>query len=64
MMVQFYKLIHKRYDSETGEAISDKVKEITLKHVENEKSFKEKEKSFIESDIASLDAIISDINSL
>ena len=59
-----YKLTEKRFNSSTGEALSDKVSVVELSDYENEKSRFESEKSIIEVDIAELAKIITDIKAL
>ena len=58
------KLTEKRFNSSTGEALSDKVSVVELSDYENEKSRFESEKAVIEVDIAELAKIITDIKAL
>ena len=59
-----YKLTEKRFNSSTGEALSDNVHVVELSNYEDEKSRLENEKSIIEVDIAELAKIITDIKAL
>ena len=58
------KLTEKRFDSSTGEALSDNVHVVELSNYEDEKSRLENEKAIIEVDIAELEKIITDIKAL
>tara|TARA_R100000152_G_C6781193_1_gene215190 strand:+ start:604 stop:864 length:261 start_codon:yes stop_codon:yes gene_type:complete len=62
--VDVIKLTEKRFNSSTGEALSDVVREVELSSYELEKSSLEAEKLKIEADIAELDKIIIDIKAL
>ena len=57
-------LTEKRYDSSTGVAASDSVREVRISDYESEKASYEAEKTSLEARIAGLTAIISDINAL
>jgi len=57
-------LTEKKFNSATGEALSDVVHEVELSHYESEKSHLEDEKSAMETDIAELAKIITDIKAL
>ena len=57
-------LTEKRYDSSTGVAAPDSVREVRVGDYESEKVRYEAEKSRAEARIAGLTAIISDINAL
>ena len=57
-------LTEKRFNSSTGEALSDNVHVVELSNYEDEKSRLENEKSIIEVDIAELAKIITDIKAL
>ena len=59
-----YKLTEKRFDSSTGEALSDSVNEVSLDDYEHEKSRLEEEKARLEVDITELGKIITDIKAL
>ena len=58
------KLTEKRFNSSTGEALSDGVHVVELHDYEDEKSRLESEKAIIEVDIAELAKIITDIKAL
>ena len=58
------KLTEKRFNSSTGEALSDGVSEVDLRTYKSEKSNLEAEKARIEVDIAELGKIITDIKAL
>tara|TARA_R110002020_G_scaffold415986_1_gene625218 strand:- start:259 stop:507 length:249 start_codon:yes stop_codon:yes gene_type:complete len=57
-------LTEKKFNSSTGEALSDVVHEVELSHYKSKKSHLESEKSTIEVDIAELAKIITDIEAL
>mgnify|MGYP005831334415 CR=1 FL=1 len=57
-------LTEKKFNSATGEALSDVVHEVELSNYKNDKSQLESEKSIIETDIAELAKIITDIEAL
>ena len=57
-------LTQKRFDSSTGEALSDGVREVDLNQYESEKSSLEAEKAAIEVEITELGKIITDIKAL
>tara|TARA_R100000306_G_scaffold35885_1_gene36322 strand:+ start:49 stop:312 length:264 start_codon:yes stop_codon:yes gene_type:complete len=57
-------LTEKRFDSHTGEALSDSVHEVELDMYKNDKSTKEAEKVTLETDITELGKIITDIEAL
>ena len=58
------KLTSKKFDSSTGEALSDNVREVSLSDYEREQSYLNAEKSKIEADLAELAKIITDIKAL
>ena len=58
------KLTEKRFNSSTGVALSDVVREVLLQDYESEKLSLESDKSRIEADITELDKIIIDIKAL
>ena len=57
-------LTEKRFNTSTGEALSDSVREVSLSDYESEKSHLNAEKANIEADVAELAKIITDIKSL
>ena len=57
-------LTEKRFDSSTGEALSDKVREVSLSDYESEQSHLNSEKARIEADLTELAKIITDIKAL
>ena len=57
-------LTEKKFNSATGEALSDVVHEVELSHYKNEKVKLEAEVSALEADIAELAKIITDIEAL
>jgi len=57
-------LTEKRFNSSTGEALSDGVHEVRLEDYKSEKAHLEAEKATIETDIAELAKIITDIEAL
>ena len=57
-------LTEKRYDSSTGVAADDVVREVNVSDYEYEKAKCESEKSAVESKIAGLASIITDIKAL
>ena len=57
-------LTEKRFNSSTGEALSDGVSEVDLRMYKSEKSHLEAEKAAIEVDITELGKIITDIEAL
>ena len=57
-------LTEKRFDSHTGEALSDSVHVIDLDMYKHDKASKEGEKASLETDIAELGKIITDIEAL
>ena len=57
-------LTEKRFDSHTGEALSDSVHEVQLDMYKHDKASKEAEKVILETDIAELGKIITDIEAL
>ena len=57
-------LTEKKFNSATGEALSDVVHEVELSNYKNDKSRLESEKLNIETDIAELAKIITDIEAL
>ena len=57
-------LTEKRFDSHTGEALSDSVHEVNLYEYKSEKTSKEAEKASLETDITELGKIITDIEAL
>ena len=59
-----YKLTQKRFDSHTGEALSDSVNEVRLGEYESEQSHLTAEKTRIDADLAELAKIITDIKAL
>ena len=59
-----YKLTEKRFDSSTGEALSDSVREVRVDDYESDKSRLEEEKARLEVDITELGKIITDIKAL
>ena len=59
-----YKLTEKRFNSSTGEALSDSVIEVLLNDYESEKSRLEAQKAELEVDITELGKIITDIKAL
>ena len=59
-----YKLTQKRFDSSTGEALSDMVREVELSNYESEQSQLNVEKARLEIDLAELAKIITDIKAL
>ena len=61
---EIIKLTEKRFDSSTGEAISDMVVRVQLDDYKEKKSQLASEKSDIESLITELDKIITDIEAL
>ena len=58
------KLTSKKFDSSTGEALSDNVREVRLNDYESEQSHLNAEKARIEVDLAELAKIITDIKAL
>ena len=58
------KLTEKRFNSSTGEALSDSVIEVLLNDYESEKSRLEAQKAELEVDITELGKIITDIKAL
>ena len=62
--VDVIKLTQKKFNGNTGEALSDLVREVELSDYENEKSHLESEKTALESKISGLTAIIADIKAL
>ena len=54
----------KKFDSSTGEALSDNVREVRLNDYESEQSHLNAEKARIEVDLAELAKIITDIKAL
>ena len=61
---EIVQLTEKRFNSSTGEALSDSVREVSLSDYTHEKSSLESEKAALEADIAELEKIITDINAL
>ena len=59
-----YKLTEKRFNSSTGEALSDSVNEVRVGDYESDKSRLEEEKARLEVDITELGKIITDIKAL
>ena len=59
-----YKLTEKKFNSSTGEALSDVVHEVELSQYEGDKANLESEKAKMEADIAELAKIITDIKAL
>lgn len=57
-------LTEKKFNSATGEALSDVVHEVELSHYKSEKVKLEAEVSALEADIAELAKIITDIEAL
>ena len=58
------KLTQKRFDSSTGEALSDNAREVQLSDYESEQSQLNSEKVRIEADLVELAKIITDIKAL
>ena len=58
------KLTEKRFNSSTGEALSDGVHEVRVGDYESDKSRLEEEKARLEVDITELGKIITDIKAL
>ena len=61
---EMIKLTQKRFDSSTGEALSDNAREVQLSDYESEQSHLNREKARIEVDLAELAKIITDIKAL
>ena len=61
---EIIKLTEKKFDTSTGEAVSDVVNEVILDDYKREKTQLEAEKTIIETDIAELAKIITDIEAL
>ena len=59
-----YQLTEKRFNSSTGEALSDSVHAVSLHDYESDKSRLEEEKAKLEVDIIELGKIITDIKAL
>jgi hypothetical protein len=59
-----YKLTEKRFNSSTGESLSDMVREVSVSEYESEQSRLNSEKASIEIDLAELAKIIIDIEAL
>ena len=59
-----YKLTSKRFNSHTGEALSDSVHEVRLGEYESEQSHLTAEKARIDADLTELAKIITDIKAL
>ena len=57
-------LIEKRFNSSTGEALSDSVREIDVNDYKGDKSRAESEKAALEAEITELGKIITDIEAL
>jgi len=57
-------LTQKRFNSTTGESLSDSVREVQLGDYESEKAHKESEKTVLEVEISELAKIITDIKAL
>ena len=57
-------LTEKRFDASTGEALSDKVREVSLSDYESEETNLNAEKARIEADLTELAKIITDIKAL
>ena len=57
-------ITEKRFDSHTGEALSDSVHEVQVDMYKHDKASKEAEKVILETDIAELGKIITDIEAL
>ena len=61
---EIIQLTEKRFNSSTGEALSDSVREVNLSEYESEQSYLNAEKARIEADLAELAKIITDIKAL
>ena len=61
---EIIQLTEKRFNSSTGEALSDSVREVSLSDYESEQSQLNSEKARIEVDLAELAKIITDIKAL
>ena len=61
---EIIQLTEKRFDSSTGVALSDSVREVLLADYESDKASLEAENAALEADIAELAKIITDIKAL